>query len=1145
MEQKPVFFDPEGRRRVWARRFTIVIGACFAVLVSMFVLSLMAMPTLTGAKKTKPKGGAYSFAASDPIIDAGRGGKAWRDLMREVVISHRKHKPTPNAPERIVAGFFAPWQVTGLESFRKNADKMTTVVPAWLQLKSDGKSLGTQDFDLDSMPRNRDLIRIAREHGVRIIPLISNFQLDKTHPEWVNKLFGSPENMASLAKSIREFLVTNKFQGINLDFEGLDYQDRKRYSKFVEIVVNELRPLKLSVSVDIEADRSGLDVVRIAEICDWVCLMAYDQHDDSSEPGPIASSDWSDMLLDDLLKFVPEEKVVLGIGNYAYDWKVGKEGAESLTYYEALSTAHGYRNEPPKTVIRFDQDSGNSTYSYYDDNDQKHKVWLLDACSALNQWRSVQETGIRGAALWALGDEDPTIWNYFDRVKIHSTSKASDLEEINFPYDITFTGKGEIVSVKTRPQVGHRVVSISDKSGTVEDAYYKTFPLPYVLQKTGFVPKKLVLTFDDGPSSEYTPGVLDELKELGVKATFFFMGAAAEENPGLVKRAYEEGHDIGSHSFFHPNLGAVSDLRARLEFDATQRAIESILGHSTVLFRPPYNADSEPQTAEEIRPIELADKLGYITVCENVDPQDWNLFVELPNGGKRKKTAKDIENSIFSEIHRRDGTEGEGNVILLHDAGGDRSATIEALKTIVPELKKQGYQFVTVSELLGVPRDRFMPEISAKERLTIWADRVAFTIVFGGSSLLAKLFIAAIGLGLVRSVLATSLAVIESKKHKPLFSGTPTVSVLIAAYNEEGVIARTIQSVLESDYPLHEIIVVDDGSKDGTSQVVTEQFAGNPKIRLFTKENGGKASALNIAIDNATGEVLLCIDADTQLNPNAIGLLARHFDRAEVAAVAGNVQVGNIDNLLTQWQSIEYTTSQNVDRRAYGMLNAITVVPGAISAWRREAVIEVGKYSSQTLAEDMDLTWRLRRAGYRLENETEAIAYTEAPDKLGAFFKQRFRWTYGTLQCLVKHRKAIFTNGWFGYFALPLLWLFQILFQVLAPLVDIQILISIASYIMAFSSSLETEAAALALHNLQVVAFLYALFFAVELVAGFLAYRLEKKSPVPLIWLFTQRFVYRQIMYGVVFKSLLQAIRGGRTGWGKLERKGTVRLPKR
>jgi cellulose synthase/poly-beta-1,6-N-acetylglucosamine synthase-like glycosyltransferase len=384
-------------------------------------------------------------------------------------------------------------------------------------------------------------------------------------------------------------------------------------------------------------------------------------------------------------------------------------------------------------------------------------------------------------------------------------------------------------------------------------------------------------------------------------------------------------------------------------------------------------------------------------------------------------------------------------------------------------------------------------------------------------------------LGLSRVVAMSVLAVIQSRgarRRRFDASYRPLVSVVIAAYNEAKVICRTIETVLGGVYRDVEIIVVDDGSSDGTAEVVRAAYGGHPRVRIIAKENGGKASALNRGLELAAGEVIVALDADTLFDRWTIERLVRHFADPQVGAAAGNVKVGNATNLLTRWQAIEYITSQNFDRRAYDLLNCITVVPGAVGAWRREAIERAGGYSSQTLAEDTDLTWAIRKLGYRIVTENEALAYTEAPDGLRALARQRFRWAFGTLQNLWKHRRALLNPryGTFGLLALPGLWLYQITFQAVAPAVDLMIV------------------ASLWMGDGRRILFYYALFFVAELVGGLVAFSLEHEEKRMLVWLFWQRFIYRQLMYYVIVRSIMRAIGGSATGWGKLERKGTSRV---
>ena len=339
------------------------------------------------------------------------------------------------------------------------------------------------------------------------------------------------------------------------------------------------------------------------------------------------------------------------------------------------------------------------------------------------------------------------------------------------------------------------------------------------------------------------------------------------------------------------------------------------------------------------------------------------------------------------------------------------------------------------------------------DTLLLANDRIVFEAIYIFELFLSIAFITAIVLGAARVFFVTVLAVISKYKSRHAkFDDAyrPSVSVVIAAFNEQKVISRTIRAVLANRYGPLEIIVVDDGSSDDTSGEVVRDFADHQNVRLFRQENGGKASALNRGIAMATGEIIIALDADTIFGRHTIAYLVRHFADGHVGAVAGNVKVGNRINPLTYWQSIEYVTSQNLDRRAFDVINSVSVVPGAVGAWRRAAIVQAGGYTTDTMAEDMDLTWRIRRNGWRIETDSDAVGYTEAPDTFRALFRQRFRWAFGTLQSLWKHRRRAGRYGWFGRVMLPSLWLFQVVFQALSPLIDLQIIWTVSNVVGAW-----------------------------------------------------------------------------------------------
>jgi len=1152
MQTHPVFCDPTGRRAHLVRRLSVALGLFGTVVATLFLLSILAIPLLPS-----PPGSArrnHHFIPSgfalmpqrDPHLKRfllHRSRMAlWRELAKER--RGRRRAQPPSSGGGILAAFYAPWQETGINSLRANAEKLTHVMPEWLHLNRQGTGLDLSDWYPRITPRNLEVVRIARQHHLQICPILNNAENARFDPARAHKLLASPKNQKLVAEAICHWLIRNGYSGINLDLENLYPQDHARLPHFVHLLTTLLHKARLSVSVDIEADAPRLSVKRTADASDFAILMAYDEHYASGEPGPIASVGWYYRLLKKAARLIPPGKLVIGLGNYAYDWTLDGGRAEELTYQSALVRARDYRpDEPPSRVVDFDPDALNTTFEYRDGDGRQHEVWMLDAVSAYNQWRLAATARVRGAALWVLGSEDPDVWLFLNRSAFGRVPTPHGLETVRFPYEIEFEGEGEILSVRSLPQEGRRRIAVDDATALCTDMSYLRYPSSFLVRRSGYRPHEVALTFDDGPDPIFTPRILDILGQYGVPATFFVIGENAERYPGLIRRELEEGHEIGNHTFTHPNMAAVTDRRAVLELNTTQRVLEATIGRSTLLFRPPYNADAEPVSGEELVPVLRASKLGYIVVGELVDPQDWNLW-STDGGHRSKRTPQDIAGAIIRDIRTT-----HGNVVLLHDGGGDRSATVSALRIAIPRLWREGYRFVTVSQLLSVPSERVMPRVANMDRLLVGFDKVVFRTAFAVDSLLTAFFVLAILLGIGRVLFVVALAVASKARPPGSAEGEryhPLVSVLIAAYNERVVIARTVHSILQSDYDPLEVIVVDDGSQDGTGDEIQRVFADDPRVRLITQANSGKAAALNRAVENAQGEILVCLDADTIVAPNAVSLLVSHFADPSVAAVAGNVKVGNRTNILTRWQAIEYITSQNLDRRAYALLNAVTVVPGAIGAWRRGAVQQLGGYTSDTMAEDMDLTWRLRRQGWRIQVDNLALAFTEAPDNLRAFAKQRFRWSYGTLQCLWKHRDALFRFGWFGWLALPTMWLFQVLFQLLAPAVDLKLLYAAASFTNSWLTRgilrQDWQPLPHATDLLLQTAFFYALFFAVELLGAIVAFQMDRERKGLLWWLIWQRLLYRQIMYLVLWRSAWTALKGVRLGWGKLHRRGTVRV---
>ena len=720
-------------------------------------------------------------------------------------------------------------------------------------------------------------------------------------------------------------------------------------------------------------------------------------------------------------------------------------------------------------------------------------------------------------------------------------ASADDLKTIKYGYDVDFQGTGEILQVIAEPQDGTRDLTLAG-NGSITNQVYRQIPSSYVIQRTGDKPGKIVLTFDDGPDPLWTPKVLDILRDENVKAAFFIVGQNGQANPDIVKRILAEGHEIGNHSFTHPNLSEVPRQVTELELNATQRLIESLTGHSTRLFRAPYFGDAEPRRADELDPTVAAQNLGYISIGLHLDPDDW----KLKNADGSPHTAEQMVDEILNQVAITTPEE-RGNIILMHDAGGDRSATVEALPKLIHELRDRGYQFTTIAELANMTPEEAMPPVPQDQTFYSRADSYVFYGISVGGWLMRWLFLIGIILGLGRMAFIGILAFaqyVRSRRREQQHFGEryqPLVSVVVPAYNEERVIIRTLESLLASDYDRFEIIVVDDGSSDDTFKIASEKFTDQKRVKVFSKKNGGKAEALNFGWRKATGGVIIALDADTLFTPQTIASLAHRFADERIGAIAGNAKVGNRINVVTKWQALEYVTSQNFDRRAFSSLNCITVVPGSVGAWRRSVLEEAGGFSSDTLAEDQDLTIQVRKLGYRIGYEEDAIGWTEAPDSLRNLAKQRFRWSYGTLQCMWKHKNALLNPkyGTLGFIAMPNVWIFQVFFPLISPLMDLMFISTVAGAVIGHFEHQQEYAHSPT--DINSVVFYYALFLAVDWFGAFAAFMMERSEQKSLLgWLLIQRFGYRQVMYWVMVKSVFTAIRGAVVGWGKLERKATV-----
>ena len=1006
----------------------------------------------------------------------------------------------------IRAAFYVDWDPQAYFSLKRNIHKLNLVIPEWLFLDPAGDSLIIQ--------KEKRGYNIIKKSGIAVMPMLTNNWNGKWRGDVVNRILNNKTKRTKLINDLLQFIQKEKFAGVNIDLEELIENDNGVLVNFQKELYETFHKHGLLVSQDVMPFNNDYDYQNLKEHNDYLFLMAYDEHTSDTRPGSISGEKWIEVAVDEMVKKVPEKKIVLCIAGFGYDWPKGGEGTD-VTYQQALSIARKY-----KSKIHFDNNSYNLYFNYTDENNIKREVHFTDAATNFNTLRFVTEYGLAGTSMWRMGSEDSRVWDFY-HLPMHKSAVTrfdfNDFSYVDTYNDVDFMGEGEILDVVSTPTPGRIHTELDTSWMLISEEFYDTLPSMFVVKQSGKTDaKKLVLTFDDGPHPVYTKQILDILAKYKVVANFFIVGIEAEKNIPLVKRIFNEGHELSNHTFTHPNMATVSRQRALLEMDATRLLIEAITGRSTIMFRAPYNADSHPETMEELVPVALSRTKNYLTIGENIDPEDW-LY------GEEKNYNAD---SLFNRVVRMKDL---GNIILLHDAGGDRSATVEALPRIIEYFQKEGYTFTTVADLMGKTRDDVMPPVpNYNKNYLLRANYYLAEAGYYGSKIFSSLFKLFLILGTLRLLSILVFSLIQrrkEKKLKPVSSAEfPFVSIIVPAYNEEVNAVSSLHNLLNTAYPNFNIIFVNDGSTDATLEVVTQEFEHHPAITILNKPNGGKASALNYGIAQTNAEFVICIDADTKLKPDAISKLMPHFEKEEVGAVAGNVKVGNEINLLTHWQSIEYITSQNMDRKAFSYLNAITVVPGAIGAFRKKAIEEAGSFTSDTLAEDADLTVRILRCNYLIINENSALAMTEAPESLKQFMKQRFRWTFGIMQTFWKNRDLLFSfrHRSLGFIVLPDILLFKYIIPFLTPFADLLMIIGL------FTGSG------------RIIGFYYLIFMLVDLLVGIFAFRFEKEPYWKLFWLIIQRVIYRWLLLIILFKTVKKAIQGELQHWGVLKRTGNV-----
>src|SRR5579863_10203095 len=669
-ERGPIFYDAQRVRWRLTRRAMEITGALLTLLLAYFFVTVAVSVELPADLLPDTKPGYHPVKAKKKALPVREGRKRRVASLGTVPASY----------DPLRAAFFVSWDPNSLASLKKHYKDIDLLIPEQLHSVTADGAITVVDYERGQQrvkATPADAITILKEDKLHqwmhtltppvelpTMVLLNNYDGTTWRIKEMAEMLANPAARGNLVRDLSDFVVQAHEAGLVVDFEEIPEKSQDNFQDFIEALAPALHAHSLKLMVALPARDDEYDYEFFGKQADAIVLMNYDEHWLTSGPGPIASQDWYMDNLREVMKVVPAQKIVVTVGNYAYDWseapKKANEPAQSLTIQDAL--LHASESE---STVEFDPVSLNPHYSYSDEHDHVHQVWMLDAVTAYNELRASERLGVQGTALWRLGSSDSSMWPIWDATRPDDTARQK-LTDVPPGPDLIFEGDGDVWHFIDTPKHGHRSFTYDAATDLFTSEKYEAYPLSYHIDQLGAAHKKLAITFDDGPDPTWTPRILDVLKEKNVPATFFVIGVDASQWPQILRREYAEGHDIGNHTYTHPAWGDVSPTQIRWELNLTQRLIESTLGVKSILFRPPYGIDHQPEYAEEVAHLPVAQDMGYLIIGQKIDPHDWKQI----NG--KQVPAAEIIDGVVSQA-------GDGNIILFHDGGGDRTQTVIAL----------------------------------------------------------------------------------------------------------------------------------------------------------------------------------------------------------------------------------------------------------------------------------------------------------------------------------------------------------------------------------------------------------------------------------------------------------------------------------
>ncbi|WP_197082850.1 glycosyltransferase [Pseudorhodobacter ferrugineus] len=1014
-----------------------------------------------------------------------------------------------NAGRTTVFALLPADDLNGYLSFARNCHRVNVLVPEMFEITA-------KDFVVKPLKIDDEMVQIIepilRDPSKRpvLMPSIA-IAFNANLGDFLTRLLDADarktlvdQMLAAVQRRKAQGLCVSMDFGASVDLRGLTSLLHEMKARFSEA--------GFATCIVVAEDGMLWHNQKIVAASDVVIVQMFRTVWAGSKPAALAPDHKFAAVAQDIVASVGNTKLVMALGSHAVDWISGQALPETL----AIPTAYK-RIADANAALEFAEPSLNNYSSFVDDDGKRHQIWMLDAVSTHNQMLDLATAGITNIAIANLGLEDPATWQVLDVANPKSREAIEALERIKLDDFITYEGAGPFYRWRQGAQTGLRQLGQALETGKVTSQALVRMPRPTVMERHGATSDlRIALTFDDGPNETATTAVLDALQDAEVPATFFIVGSAALKSPDLLRRMVDEGHLIGSHTFLHPHLERVQPWQINLELNATQKLIEGQTGRNVRLFRPPYIRGSGPMTAQEASLFPMLADQGYVVAGSSIVPPDWSGL-----------SAQGIVDYAMNGLRN-----GHGNIMLLHDGRAEGMHTVAAIPLLIATLRSEGYQIVSLADLLGSTSEALMPVAGKTGAAFSSVSFGAITTVLQALFVLFWVFILA---GVARAITYLVLAHKRVPQSPTHMRSLPSVTVVIPAYNESLVIENCVQKALAANYPDLRVIVVDDGSTDDTLGVLQAAYQGHPQVTILTQANQGKWQALNTAYERIDTEIAVCIDADTQICADAIRHLVAPFANPRIGAVAGTILVGNKRNLLTKLQALEYFTMQNIGRRAQEYINGIVVVPGALGAWRVEAVRDLGLLSNETLTEDTDLTMWMLRGGYQVAYADEATAYTEAPSDVRSLLKQRLRWNVGILQSLWKHRYAFAEKRSLRLISVLDLAFFGFALPLLAPLVDLMILAILANVIIAQISGAMPDFSGLT----TAIVMGYVILPLVDLVTTLAAFRFDRREKLTLLWVVPfQNLFFRQILYISVCRAVFASLTGRLARWDKLRRFG-------